>query len=193
MNQALDISFTTLTIHVGLLTFIYEIYLSDVWIIHIQLIWWNFILWLFQLIWFIKFKLWDHHQARSGERLLWSTTFKHSSAWRCLRIRVSCQLHTNTACMNLCLCVCTWQVCHTLSVVTVPELSGLSCRSVENKTREEKKKIRKRSEEEWKESWELAGLPTETTFIRVKPTDSWFLWRWHNTVIKWGYSPQKSK
>lgn len=55
------------------------------------------------------------------------------------------------------------------------------------------KKRTKWSEEEWKELREVVGLPTETAFIHVKPTDSWFLWRQHNTVIKQGCWPQKSK
>lgn len=55
------------------------------------------------------------------------------------------------------------------------------------------KKRTKWSEEEWKELREVVGLPTETAFIHVKPTNSWFLWRQHNTVIKQGCWPQKSK
>lgn len=47
--------------------------------------------------------------------------------------------------------------------------------------RSEGEKRTKWSEEEWKELREVVGLPTETAFIHVKPTDSWFLWRQHNT------------
>lgn len=82
-------------------------------------------------------------------------------------------------------CVRTWQVCHTLAVVTVQSYVDSDLRGGKKRT--------KWSEEEWKELREVVGLPTETAFIHVKPTDSWFLWRQHNTVIKQGCWPQKSK
>lgn len=88
-------------------------------------------------------------------------------------------------CVCVCVCVCTYLtgLSHT-GCGHCSELSGL---------RSEGKKRTKWSEEEWKELREVVGLPTETAFIQVKPTDSWFLWRQHNTVIKRRCSPQKSK